>query len=893
MAYPLRALTLSGSLQTRRGLRKLVKTKAFGTLLLACSLLVAGSVPASAEVEENTTELNQVIFPNPCAVFKENTDPNYSRISYLENVAMDLVLTTRIDQEEGWAEFSLAGEGVGDSSNLDYRLAAEARISLIELAETPEAELFVTADLISRRGSTPPSENLFSTSAGISFRLSMTLEPGETLPVQVSASNFNVSCQNEGWENLTSNNLDNGSGGKGFGDPWNKYAWSMKDYKGKMYVGTKSSFYDLTRLSSPPPPVGCAPEPASIPEEVTTQSALDLIPPLYQPLVVLELFDSARNFDGALDRTNTAGASSGRAEIWSYNYQNENWSKSSLETLEGGNTSQGFRVMENHADKLYSGSDLGSFIMGVELGSVTSSGGEGDCDITTYSGDFPGSRLVVTDGSDWMDVPCEPSDAAIKDGPCTSAEDVAITELMDMDVNTSFRALASHDGDLYLGTFNFTGAELWKYEENASPEDAWTLVEKFDGLSDRIPYSPAITELISYRGKLMVGIGFDAGMSPSGYLFEYSEDQVSPVEGLPSAEGASSVLKLMVSDSGDLYVGLVDFNGGADLLVYRPDSGWDAITTDGFGTNSNVYVWAMQEFEGKIYLGTFNTNLFGNAIPRGSAELWVSDDEGENWQQQPMPLRWSLLNYGIRTMAVGDGELFMGSASNMLAPDLLTEIPGLPGILDIGAGAEVWRTNKPPVRNRTGRISISPLTITVAKVGAKSAQISWNAMPGAAGYRVYLDEAMVGQFDQTVTSHSFKGLKADSVHKVKVSALMGTTESFFAEHSIRTNGFKQLIVKFGNGAKLPAKSAKNLASLAPDLTGKAKVWLELVPVRSDSGVGADKAFNTLSKKRLKALKAELKSQGVTLSTASFKKLSSGTLVLPSKFRLTIRFSYLN
>ena len=92
----------------------------------------------------------------------------------------------------------------------------------------------------------------------------------------------------------------------------------------------------------------------------------------------------------------------------------------------------------------------------------------------------------------------------------------------------------------------------------------------------------------------------------------------------------------------------------------------------------------MAEINGRLFVGTFNQDFIG-ALPRGSAELWYSDDS-INWQQMAMPLDWGVWNYGIRTMEVGDKgkQLFLGSASNMIAPDLISEpIP-------LSPGAEVW-----------------------------------------------------------------------------------------------------------------------------------------------------------------------------------------------------------
>ena len=55
-----------------------------------------------------------------------------------------------------------------------------------------------------------------------------------------------------------------------------------------------------------------------------------------------------------------------------------------------------------------------------------------------------------------------------------------------------------------------------------------------------------------------------------------------------------------------------------------------------------------------------------------------------------LPLQFGLWNYGIHTMEVGSGRLFLGSASNMIAPDLVPK--DAPSWLRklLTPGAEVW-----------------------------------------------------------------------------------------------------------------------------------------------------------------------------------------------------------
>jgi hypothetical protein len=323
------------------------------------------------------------------------------------------------------------------------------------------------------------------------------------------------------------------------------------------------------------------------------------------------------------------------------------------------------------------GSDLGSFVAGVSL-----KYGAGDAGAGNWT--FPGSRLLTSvDGKNFTAVTCD----ATVSGPCTSATGVRAIEgsyaPVPTDVNVSFRSLASYNGKLYLGTFNPTGGELWSYDASAGPASAWTRIHKFSPLDGRgFPankYHPAVTELTVFNGKLYVGLG-GAGFD---YLRVFDGTTLSAVPDLPVLSSATNigVLKLFASSKGLLYIGCVDF-AGFNLQTMNTSGTFATVTSDGFANSSNAYAWSMAEYDGRTYVGTFNTGFLDNA-PRGSAELWYSDDT-TNWRQVPLPLGFGFWNYGIRTMLVSDKRLYLGTASNIIAPDLL--IPLLP----LSPGAEVW-----------------------------------------------------------------------------------------------------------------------------------------------------------------------------------------------------------
>jgi hypothetical protein len=371
--------------------------------------------------------------------------------------------------------------------------------------------------------------------------------------------------------------------------------------------------------------------------------------------------------------TSSAAADTRFAEIWRFDYVKKSWTK----VFDEGNalgSSQGFRYMETHNGKLYVGSDLGAFITGVDL-------------YTGYPGswNFPGSELLVSiDGKTFNKV-----NSCKTGGPCNSAEGLSnpygITGGAPpfYAVNTSIRAMASYKGELYVGTFNVSGGQLWAYQEGRTPE--WRFVHSFQPvpLGPTTLPKPAVAELRVAGDTLYIGVAGPAGNS---YLYKYNGSGTPQVVlGQPFLNPQTNfgVLKLFTSGKGLLYVGNVDLDVGFYLQVYDPGTGlFRKITDNGFFNENNAYAWSMAEINGRMFVGTFNQDFLSN-LPRGEAELWYSDDS-INWQQMALPLDWGLWNYGIRTMEVGNKMLFLGAASNMAAPDLITKpVP-------LSPGTEVW-----------------------------------------------------------------------------------------------------------------------------------------------------------------------------------------------------------
>jgi len=638
---------------------------------------------ASVAQASGTTTAFGPLYPtlsNPCAIFNSAVPATtFTKIVYGEPINFTITGQVVTESPDGSGKIKVVvkadGYGVGGTSGIKYKFVAKLQLQGAPVNGAFSGKFKGVAKIIGESQDRDDRAGKLAQStqdnALFQFEIQVNYANGNAVADWSNvASNFSMSCQGSPWTNLTATAPERGGRdprrdkdegrafgsdeesrkafvGRGFGDVWNKYAWSAQDFGGGLLFGTKNAYFNYASIAS------YSDESITSPAALCYRNPANITPIIYKGLAGAELFEAPAEGGTATDTH--------FAEIWRFDKSGKTWSKVRDDT-----ESQGFRIMTTHSSKLYVGSDLGSFVAGVSL----QSGGAGNWT-------FPGSRILSSvDGKNFTAVPCDSS----VNGPCTSATAQAITN---PSVNVSFRAMTSYGGKLYLGTFNPTGGELWSYDATAVPASAWTLIKKFSPANGApFPanqYHPAVTELTVFNGKLYVGLG-GTGYD---YLRTYDGNTLSAVPNLPVLNSPTNigVLKLFASSKGLLYIGCVDF-AGFNLQTMNTGGTFATVTTDGFANSANAYAWSMVEYGDRTYVGTFNTGFLNNA-PRGSAELWYSDDTA-NWRQVPLPLGFGFWNYGIRTMVVADKRLYLGTASNIVAPDLL--IPLLP----LSPGAEVW-----------------------------------------------------------------------------------------------------------------------------------------------------------------------------------------------------------
>jgi hypothetical protein len=215
---------------------------------------------------------SQVTLSDPCAVFNAaTTDPNITRITYGEDIDFNLsgqsqaiIDVDSLGKVHLKFQVTTHGDGIGQTSGIKYLFHSKVMVKsntggYDPLGLDPLDEGFVytgsfVADArIIGQGSAGDAGGIAQgaqDNALLHFKLGLHYANGE---VRNSTSNFTLQCVASPWANLMKrpSAVNKKPVGRGFGDVWNKYAWSMKNFAGGMVVGTKNAFYDVSEVLNP------------------------------------------------------------------------------------------------------------------------------------------------------------------------------------------------------------------------------------------------------------------------------------------------------------------------------------------------------------------------------------------------------------------------------------------------------------------------------------------------------------------------------------------------------------------------------------------------------------------------------------------------------------------
>lgn len=183
-------------------------------------------------------------------------------------------------------------------------------------------------------------------------------------------------------------------------------------------------------------------------------------------------------------------------------------------------------------------------------------------------------------------------------------------------------------------------------DKNADGSYTWTPIvgdQEADGAKYCFGIDPARTRsgaanLIVYNDYLYIGEYNDEEIALERILFNKSDSDESGKSGMGGVD--CSFVNANLEQSVNIY--RMDKDENMELVVgdrtdMFPEGGISGLTS-GFGRNENQYIWRMQKFDGKLYIGTFDTASLLEPIGQFSNGDIINMTP-EEWDSQVQRLR--------------------------------------------------------------------------------------------------------------------------------------------------------------------------------------------------------------------------------------------------------------
>lgn len=461
---------------------------------------------------------------------------------------------------------------------------------------------------------------------------------------------------------------------KGFGDRLNSYAWCMADFNGDLYVGTgryPDTFGIMWEL------VGGALFPNTRPPQLPDVPSV--------PYMKDWTWSSIGGIPCVNDATKFAEwNAAGLAEIWRYNHRTRAWERvfqaqnvpsflldpATKQMSFSSSSAMGFRKMDVYKDG--GGSVLYAFVGGFSYAMPGPSAPliYCTCDGITWKGVatplamgretrasavFNG-RLYVGVNASGSTVPTSVWCTPINTSNPTSVTWTKVLDLTAKDnSNSGVITLASFNDELYVGTQNSKGYQIWCGCGTPGVDDWEKIIS--DGATDR--YNAWAGTMKVFNNHLYVG-----------------SISLPYLGGYPSMKG----FDIICIDADHKWKCMV---GGGQAV--DPPTGYANLTSSsgqksGFGNPMNFYCWSMEVFRGKLYVGTFDASVFLRYLKDYTGPLPGDLDKyrkilpyfatGADLWQTCDGVRWTNIsqngfghqdNYGFRTMQTFSNSLMIGA----------------------------------------------------------------------------------------------------------------------------------------------------------------------------------------------------------------------------------------
>lgn len=159
--------------------------------------------------------------------------------------------------------------------------------------------------------------------------------------------------------------------------------------------------------------------------------------------------------------------------------------------------------------------------------------------------------------------------------------------------NESVYALTEYNGNLYAGTLNEYGAQVYRYVSGTT----WTKVN-IDGFGN--PINGAIIEMTVYAGEMYANVMYTN--FPGSEIWKYNGSTWTQIDTNEIGAEGTIITDSLFTHNNNLYAGIVTINSAQ---IWRWNGvRWGCVMTDGFGNPNNQRMRAQETYNGKLYAGT-------------------------------------------------------------------------------------------------------------------------------------------------------------------------------------------------------------------------------------------------------------------------------------------------
>lgn len=218
-------------------------------------------------------------------------------------------------------------------------------------------------------------------------------------------------------------------------------------------------------------------------------------------------------------------------------------------------------------------------------------------------------------------------------------------------------SILEYNGELFVGTLNYEGGEIWKTSLSGEPqwEQVLDLGPEVLGFREMIEFQGAIYAFTTSEFEGAVGVG--SLTEPSAWVSSDGIDWTE-IDPFPVNNPSNSSIRTAIVHNDLLYVGTFASDGG-EIFTFD-GSDWELVKK--FSSDFPA-VSDLVKFGDQLYAGTLSLTPSGNFFTNPSY-LWTGPNfDTDVTPSFRFPRRWNGNNDGVMDAAVFNDELYISTAN--------------------------------------------------------------------------------------------------------------------------------------------------------------------------------------------------------------------------------------